>query len=384
MSQLNLAQTPAAQLKHRVEQFVPKSIVCLREGYGRAYFLQDLIAGVTVGVIALPLAMAFAINSGPGLTPQQGLYTAIIAGFVISLLGGSRVQIAGPTGAFMPILYAVVQKHGYDGLAVATLMAGAILMIMGLFKLGSMIKFIPYPVTTGFTAGIAVIIFSSQIKDLFGLTMGAPAPDFLAKWKGYIDAFRLHGINTYATIIGVGGIVVIGTLRRFAPRVPGAIVAVILAACAIAVFHLDDKTRFGTMAVETIGTKFGGMPRELPKPHLEALWNAIKTQPIRQLIPEATTIALLAAIESLLCCVVADGMIGGRHKSNCELVAQGVGNVASILFGGIPATGAIARTAANVKTGGRTPLAGMVHSVFVLLCMLALAPLAVKIPMAVF
>src|SRR5438045_1255546 len=222
------------------------------------------------------------------------------------------------------------------------------------------------------------------MKDLFGLTMGAPAPDFLAKWKGYIDAFRLHGINTYATIIGVGGIVVIGTLRRFAPRVPGAIVAVVLAACAIAIFHLDDKARFGTMAVETIGTKFGGMPRELPKPHIESLWHAIKTQPIRQLIPEATTIALLAAIESLLCCVVADGMIGGRHKSNCELVAQGLGNVASIFFGGIPATGAIARTAANVKTGGRTPLAGMVHSVFILLCMLALAPLAVKIPMAVF
>src|SRR5436309_1221158 len=245
MSQLNLAGTTAAQLKHRVEQFVPKSIVCLREGYGRAFLLQDLIAGVTVGVIALPLAMAFSINSGPGLTPQQGLYTAIIAGFVISLLGGSRVQIAGPTGAFMPILYAIVQKHGYDGLAVAT-----------------------------------------------------------------------------------------------------------------------------------IGTKFGGMPRELPKPHVESLWNAIKTQPIRQLIPEATTIAMLAAIESLLCCVVADGMIGGRHKSNCELVAQGLGNIASILFGGIPATGAIARTAANIKAGGKTPLAGMVHALFVLACMLLLAPLA--------
>src|SRR5438034_787251 len=236
MSQLNLAEPTAAQLKHRVEQFVPKSIVCLREGYGRGHFLQDLIAGITVGVIALPLAMAFAINSGPGLTPQQGLYTAIIAGFVISLLGGSRVQIAGPTGAFMPILYAIVQKHGYDGLAVATLMAGAILMVMGLFKLGSMIKFIPYPVTTGFTAGIAVIIFSSQMKDLFGLTMGAPAPDFLAKWYAYVDSFRRHGISYYATGIALGGVLVIGSLRKFAPRIPGAIVAVILAAAIVSIF----------------------------------------------------------------------------------------------------------------------------------------------------
>src|SRR5437763_5421012 len=181
MSQLNLAQTPAAQLKHRVEQFVPKSIVCLREGYGRGRFLHDLLAGLTVGVIALPLAMAFAINSGPGLTPQQGLYTAIVAGFVISLLGGSRVQIAGPTGAFMPILYSIVQRHGYEGLAVATVMAGAILIFMGVAKLGSMIKFIPYPVTTGFTTGIAVIIFSSQMKDFFGLSMPNPPPEFVGK-----------------------------------------------------------------------------------------------------------------------------------------------------------------------------------------------------------
>src|SRR3954451_16137230 len=219
MSQLNLAEPTAAQLKHRVEQFVPKSIVCLREGYGRSFFLQDLIAGITVGVIALPLAMAFAINSGPGLTPQQGLYTAIIAGFVISLLGGSRVQIAGPTGAFMPILYAIVQKHGYDGLAVATLMAGVILIVMGVFKLGSMIKFIPYPVTTGFTAGIAVIIFSSQMKDFFGLQMGNAPPEFVKKWAAYWTAFRLRGVNGYATGIAVGGVVVIGLLRMFAPRV---------------------------------------------------------------------------------------------------------------------------------------------------------------------
>src|SRR5881227_3737849 len=195
--------------------FTPKTLVCLREGYGRQRFLQDLIAGVTVGVIALPLAMAFAINSGPGLTPQQGLYTAIIAGFVISLLGGSRVQIAGPTGAFMPILYAIVQRHGYDGLAVATLMAGAILMVMGLFKLGSMIKFIPYPVTTGFTAGIAVIIFSSQMKDFFGLKMDAPPPEFIAKWWSYLAAVRQYGVNSFATTIAVGGLAVIVALRKF-------------------------------------------------------------------------------------------------------------------------------------------------------------------------
>src|SRR6185369_13791995 len=211
---------------------------------------------------------------------------------------------------------------------------------------------------------------------LFGLTMGAPAPEFLAKWKGYIDAVRLHGVNVYATSIGVGGIIVIWLMRKYAPRIPAAIVAVVLAAMLVTLFHLDDKNRFGPAAVETIGTKFGGVPRDLPKPQVHSLWTAIRTQPIRELIPEATTIALLAAIESLLCCVVADGMIGGRHKSNCELVAQGVGNIASILFGGIPATGAIARTAANVKSGGHTPLAGMVHSVFILIVMLALAPLA--------
>jgi SulP family sulfate permease len=367
------------------EAFLPKTLVCLREGYGRQYFLNDLLAGLTVGVIALPLAMAFAINSGPGLKPEQGLYTAIIAGFLVSLLGGSRVSVAGPTGAFMPILYAIVAKPelGYAGLALATVMAGVILIILGAARLGSMIKFIPYPVTTGFTAGIAVIIFTSQMKDLFGLRMGDPPPEFLLKWHDYFKAVRLNGLNPYATAIGIGGVVVIALFRRFAPRIPGAIVAVILAGLAVAIFHLDDKTRFGDWTVATIGSKFGGIPRSLPKPNFEFL-GTISYERIRLLIPDATTIALLAAIESLLCCVVADGMIGGRHKSNVELIAQGVGNIASICFGGIPATGAIARTAANVKSGGRTPLAGMVHAIFVLLCMLALAPLAVKIPMPVF
>lgn len=361
--------------------FLPKSIVCLREGYGRQFLVDDLIAGVTVGIIAIPLAMAFAINSGPNntLTPQMGLYTAIVAGFLVSLFGGSRVAIAGPTGAFMPILYMIVARHGYDGLCIASVMAGAILLLMGAFKLGTLIKFIPYPVTTGFTAGIAVIIFASQMKDLFGLTMGSPPPEFVAKWGAYWASYQLHGINPYATAIGVGGVVLIMLVRKFAPRVPGAIVAVVLASVLVTLFHLDS----GPHAVETINSKFGGIPRELPKVNLNWV-HAITFERVRELIPEATTIALLAAIESLLCCVVADGMIGGRHKSNCELIAQGGANIASILFGGIPATGAIARTAANVKSGGRTPLAGMVHAVFVLACMLLLAPLAGKIPMPVF
>lgn len=359
--------------------FLPKSIVCWREGYGKRYLIADLLAGVTVGIIAIPLAMAFAINSGPGLTPQMGLYTAIVAGFIVSLLGGSRVSIAGPTGAFMPILYLIVQQHGYDGLCIAAVMAGIILLLMGAFKLGSLIKFIPYPVTTGFTAGIAIIIFATQIKDLFGLSMDKPAPaDFVGKWQAYHAAFVAHGVNVAATSVGIGGIVLIMLLRRFIPRLPGAIVAVILASVVVSVFHLD--TSYG---VETINSKFGAIPRELPS--INVGWiSSISFDKVRELIPAATTIALLAAIESLLCCVVADGMIGGRHKSNCELIAQGTGNIASIFLGGIPATGAIARTAANVKSGGRTPLAGMVHAVFVLACMLLLAPLAGKIPMPIF
>src|SRR5687768_1394097 len=372
------APSPAPSLRSRFAHFLPKSVIVFREGYTLPTFWHDLAAGVTVGVIALPLAMAFAINSGPGLKPEVGLYTAIVGGFLISLLGGSRVQVAGPTGAFMPILYLIVQRHGYDGLAIATVMAGAILIVLGIARLGGMIKFIPYPVTTGFTAGIAVIIFSTQMKDFFGLRMdGAPPPEFVGKWHAYWQAFRAHGANGYATVVAVGGVVVIALLRRLAPRVPGAIVAVILASVAVAAFNLEAR------GVETIGSKFGGIPRTLPTPTIQWV-HAITLDKVRTLIPEATTIALLAAIESLLCCVVADGMTGGRHRSDVELCAQGVGNIASICFGGIPATGAIARTAANVKSGGRTPVAGMIHAAFVLLCMLLLAPLAARIPMPVF
>jgi len=362
-----------------LEPFIPKSIVCLREGYGRAFFTRDVLAGLTVGVIALPLSMALAIASGVG--PERGLYTAIVAGFLISLLGGSRVQVGGPTGAFVIIVAGIVTKHGYDGLAIATIMAGVILIVMGLARFGGMIKFIPYPVTTGFTSGIAVLIFSSQIPDLFGLKFAHAVPaDFIPKWIAY---FRAAGtVNLYSLDVGIGGLLIMLLVRRYSPKLPGALIAVVIASLFVAALSLD-KTR----GVETIGTRFGGIPRMLPRPSLPIPlhnWNdaTIALGKARALIPEATTIAILAAIESLLCAVVADGMIGGRHKSNCELVAQGIANIGSILFGGIPATGAIARTAAGVKAGARTPLSGMVHAVTLLLFMLLLAPLASRIPLA--
>jgi SulP family sulfate permease len=383
MSQI-VEESVETSLLSKLQPWLPKSIVCVQEGYGRQYFLNDLFAGITVGIIALPLAMAFAINSGPGLTPERGLYTAIIAGFVCACLSGSRVSIAGPTGAFMPILYQIVSQHGYDGLAIASVMAGVMLIFMGLAKLGSMIKFIPYPVTTGFTSGIAVIIFSSQMKDLFGLQMGTPASEFIYKWVDYAHAAWAHGVNPMTTSIGIGGIVIIILCRRFIPRVPGPIVAVILAAALVTMLHLDDKERWGNWAVATIGTNFkGGLPRQMPTPQF-GFFHSLTYDKFRELLSPAATIAMLAAIESLLCCVVADGMIGSRHRSNTELISQGLGNIASVCFGGIPATGAIARTAANIKSGGRTPLAGIVHAAVVLICMLAFAPLAAKIPMAVF
>jgi sulfate permease, SulP family len=374
------------------ENFLPKTIVCLREGYGRAFFWTDLTAGLTVAIIALPLSLALAIGSG--VRPEQGLFTAIVAGFLISLLGGSRVQIGGPAAAFMAIVAGIVARDGYEGLCIAGLMAGVILIIMGLAGLGSLIKFIPYPVTTGFTSGIAVVIFTSQIRDLLGLTVsyandrggivhGLP-PGFLADWRVLIES--VHTINWLAAGFGIGALALLIVLRRFVPRLPGAIIVVILSSVLVSIFHLAAAPGVG--GIETLGTRFGGIPSSLPSPHMpvklsswhdiSAAWNRAYT-----LIPEATTIALLCAIESLLCAVVADGMIGGRHKSNCELVAQGIANIGSIIFGGIPATGVIARTAANVKSGGRTPLAGMVHSATLLVLMLLLAPYASRIPLAV-
>lgn len=358
-----------------LESYLPKSIVCLREGYGRQFFFNDLLAGLTVGVIALPLAMALAIASGVG--PERGLYTAIVAGFLISALGGSRVQIGGPTGAFVVIVLDVVTRHGYDGLVLATLMAGVILIIMGVAKLGGAIKFIPYPVTTGFTSGIAVLIFSSQVKDFFGLPIQDVPGEFIEKWGTYL--LTLGTANRVTLAMGVSALAIMVLLRKVAPRIPGALVAVVLGAGLTALLQLDVK-----YGVETIGSKFGGIPRSLPAPSFPQFESfGALLDAMRELIPEATTIALLAGIESLLSAVVADGMIGGRHKSNCELVAQGVANIGSVIFGGIPATGAIARTAANVKSGGRTPLAGMIHAVALLAFMLLLAPYASAIPLTV-
>lgn len=375
------------------EAFLPKTIVCLREGYGRAFFFNDVSAGITVAIVALPLSLALAIGSG--VRPEQGLFTAIIGGFLISLLGGSRVQIGGPAGAFMAIVAGIVATRGYEGLCIATLMAGVILILMGIFRLGTLVKFIPYPVTTGFTTGIAVIIFTSQIRDLFGLTVNYvnekgvlvhnPPSGFISGWRVLVES--MHSINWLATGFGLGSLAILALLRRLAPRVPAAIIVVVIGAVLVSAFHLGaDRHPIG--GIETLGTRFGGIPSMLPAPHLPIkisswsdvpkVWNTMV-----ELVPEATTIAILCSVESLLCAVVADGMIGGRHKSNCELIAQGVANIGSIIFGGIPATGVIARTAANVKSGGRTPLAGMVHSVTLLILMLLLAPYASRIPLAV-
>jgi SulP family sulfate permease len=356
-------------------RYLPKLVVCLREGYSARDGLRDLAAGLTVGVIALPLAMAFGIASIPesvardaGISPPAvGLYTAVVAGFLISLLGGSRVQIGGPTGAFIVIVYGVASRHGYAGLATATLMAGAMVALLGLIRLGGMVKFIPYPVTTGFTSGIALIIFSSQVRDLAGLSMSSVPPDFLDKWRAYFEHAASWSGPTLA--VGLGSLVVMLMLRRIAPRVPGAIVVVVAAALVVALARLP---------VETIGSRFGDIPRMLPAPRLPPMSLAL----MRDVLPDAVTIALLVAIESLLSAVVADGMTGGRHKADCELVAQGVANGASVLFGGIPATGAIARTAANVKSGGRTPVAGIIHAFTLLAIMLVAAPLARAIPLA--
>ncbi len=344
--------------------YVPKSIVCLRD-YSARQFRADLGAGLVVGLVALPLAMAFAIASGLG--PERGLYTAVVAGFLISALGGSRVQIGGPTGAFVVIVAGIVAKFGYDGLVIATLMAGAILVLMGLLQLGALIKFIPHPLVTGFTSGIAVIIFSSQVKDALGLTMGAVPAEFLDKWGAYRAA--LPTWNPWATAITAFTTVVIFAWPARWRRIPGSIIALVVVTVAASAADLP---------VETIGSRFGGIPTGLPHPALPA-WSWTTA---RMMIPSALTVAMLAAIESLLSAVVADGMIGGHHKSNMELVAQGIANLASPLFGGIPATGAIARTATNVRNGGRTPVAGMVHALVLLVILLVAGPLAARIPLA--
>ncbi len=347
-------------------EFVPKSWLLFRQ-YQKAWCKKDLFAGVTVGIVALPLAMAFAIASG--VRPEQGLFTAIIAGFLISLFGGSRVQIGGPTGAFVVIVFDVVQRHGYTGLAIATLLAGVILIVMALCRLGTLIKYIPYPLTTGFTTGIAVLIFSSQIKDFFGLSLMQEPSGFIQKWGAFFSA--RHSWNPMTFAVALGTLIVILLLRKYIPRVPWGIAAIVLATLVCSIFHLP---------VETIATRFGEIPHSLPVPSLPAI--SLEWGIIQNLIPDAITIALLAGIESLLSAVVADGMMGGRHKSNCELLAQGIANIGSVYFGGIPATGAIARTATNIKTGAVTPLAGMVHAATLFVVLLCLSPVVSQIPLA--
>lgn len=353
------------QLRYYLQEYTPKSFICFREGYSTTLFLNDLFAGITVGVIALPLAMAFAIGSG--VPPERGLFTAIIAGFLISFLGGSRVQIGGPTGAFVVIVYGIVQKYGYDGLAVATLIGGVLIILMGLTRCGVLLRFIPYPVTTGFTTGIAVSIFSSQIKDFFGLRIEKLPVDFIDKWSSYTS--HMHTCSLCAVLLAGGTLTLIFLLRRFFPRFPGAILAVILATVVAYVWNLP---------LETIQSKFGGIPSMLPAPS----WPSFNLEKVQEVFPAAITIALLGGIESLLSAMVADGMIGHRHRSNTELVAQGLANIGSVLFGGIPATGAIARTTANIKMGAKTPVAGMIHAVTLLLLMLFLSPLAAMVPLA--
>jgi SulP family sulfate permease len=344
--------------------FLPKSFVALR-GYSRHQFLADLQAGLVVGVVAIPLALAFAIASG--VSPEKGLVTAVVAGFLISLLGGSRVQIGGPTGAFVVIVYGIVQKYGVDGLAICTLLAGILLVVMGLARFGGAIKFIPYPVVTGFTSGIAVIIFSSEVKDLLGLRMGPVPSPFLEKWAAFGKAFA--SFSPAAVGVSAGSLAILIFWPRISRKIPGPIVAILAATAAVALFKIP---------VETIGSRFGAFHASIPAPRLPEITLAR----IRELFPPAVTVALLAGIESLLSAVVADGMIGSRHKSNLELVAQGVANIASSIFGGIPATGAIARTATNVKNGGRTPVAGMIHSAVLLLVLLLFGRWAALIPLA--
>lgn len=348
------------------ELFTPKLVTVLREGYGVKQLRADLLAGMTVAIVALPLSMAIAIASGA--SPAQGLYTAIIGGFLISALGGSRFQIGGPAGAFIVLVASTVQAHGMSGLLLATLLAGFILAAIGLLRLGTYIKFIPYPVTVGFTAGIAVVILSSQLKDLLGLTLAEPEPgellDKLPVLWTYLPTW--HGATLALSLATIG---VIAVLRKLKPQWPGMLIAVAGAAVVAALLHLP---------VTTIGSQFGGIPSSVPLPSLPEF----NFELARAILPNAIAFALLGAIESLLSAVVADGMTGRRHRSNCELVAQGAANVASSLFGGICVTGTIARTATNVRAGAHGPVAGMAHSVFLLLFVLLAAPVASYIPLA--
>lgn len=348
-----------------IDLYTPKLMTILREGYSFANFRADVVAGLTVAIVALPLSMAIAIASG--VTPDRGLYTAIVGGFLVSLLGGSRFQVGGPAGAFIVLIAGVVQLHGIDGLLLATMMSGILLMVVGLLQLGTFIKYIPFPVTVGFTSGIAVIIFASQIKDLLGLRLENEPGPLLPKLMALGQA--LPTITWQATVLSMATIALIIGLRRINTRLPGMLIAIILASLAAFAFALP---------VDTIGSQFGGIPSSLPLPGMPV----ISLDKIITLMPAALAFTLLGSIESLLSAVVADSMTGRRHRSNCELVAQGVANIGSALFGGFCVTGTIARTATNIRSGSHGPVSGILHAVFLLLFMLLAAPLAAYIPLA--
>ncbi|GGA61343.1 sodium-independent anion transporter [Nitratireductor aestuarii] len=349
-----------------IELFTPKLITVFREGYNLDKLRADAIAGLTVAIIALPLSMAIAIASG--VSPERGLYTSIVGGFLVSALGGSRFQIGGPAGAFIVLVLATTQAYGVEGLILATFLSGLMLMAVGLLRLGTFIKYIPYPVTVGFTSGIAVIIFSSQLKDFFGLTLSEPEPGpLLPKLQALGAAMPTMNIPTVTLAVLAAAVILI--LRKYKPHWPGLLIAV--AGATLAAWALN-------LPVETIGTRFGGIPQAFPVPHLPNL----SMEKVVEVLPAAMSFTLLGAIESLLSAVVADSMSGGRHRSNCELVAQGVANVGSALFGGFCVTGTIARTASNIRAGARGPVSGMLHSLFLLAFMLLAAPLAFYIPLA--
>ena len=348
--------------------FKPRLLQCLKN-YNRKTFVADLMAGIIVGIVALPLAIAFGIASG--VTPEKGIITAIVAGFVISALGGSKVQIGGPTGAFIIIIYGIIQQYGMEGLTIATLMAGVFLILFGFLHLGTIIKFIPYPIVVGFTSGIAVTIFTTQVKDLFGLNIASVPSDFIEKWICYFNNFST--VDLWSSVIGIVSVVIIMLTPKVSKKIPGSLVAIIV----MTVAALLLKQFAGVESIETIGDRFA-ISNSLP----EATVPALSWETIKNLVSPAITIAILGAIESLLSAAVADGVIGDHHNSNTELIAQGVANLASPIFGGIPATGAIARTMTNINNGCRTPIAGIVHAVVLLLIFLFLMPLAKYIPMA--
>lgn len=354
----------------KVLDFKPRLFSTLKN-YSKETFMSDLMAGIIVGIVALPLAIAFGIASG--VSPEKGIITAIIAGFIISLLGGSKVQIGGPTGAFIVIIYGIIQQYGEAGLIVATLMAGILLILLGVFKLGAIIKFIPYPIIVGFTSGIAVTIFTTQIADIFGLNFGGEKVpgDFIGKWMIYFRHFDT--VNWWNAVVSILSIIIIAITPRFSKKIPGSLIAIIVVTIGVYVL----KTYAGIDSIDTIGDRFT-IKSELPEAAIPTLnWEAIK-----DLFPVAITIAVLGAIESLLSATVADGVTGDKHDSNTELIAQGTANLITPLFGGIPATRAIARTMTNINNGGKTPVAGIIHAIVLLLILLFLMPLAQYIPMA--